>query len=185
MSQAAREKYARKHEGEDLRRAFERLDVDGDKRIGFKDLAETFKKLGHKVKKLDIEDMIWEVDEDCDKAVSWKEFEQMFHRVRSDTTGYEPRRLFNVVEFMMNDKDESGTVSMEEAMNVLYMRNGKDMLDEQVKEIFGEVDIDDDKQLSLTEFLTSLQEQQVREFRSKGPYKPPPPGKNAPKAAAK
>jgi hypothetical protein len=43
--------------------------------------------------------------------------------------GYEPRRLYNVVEFMMNDKDDSGTVSAEEAMQILYMRFGRTLLD--------------------------------------------------------
>jgi calmodulin len=43
--------------------------------------------------------------------------------------GYEPRRLNNVVEFMMNDKDDSGTVSAEEAMQILYMRFGRTLLD--------------------------------------------------------
>lgn len=74
--------------------------------------------------------MIWEVDEDCDQCVSWQEFQSMYRRCRNDTTGYEPRRLFNVVEFVMNDKDDSGTVSVEEAMSVLYLRYGKGVLDE-------------------------------------------------------
>jgi hypothetical protein len=78
----------------------------------------------------DVQDMIWEVDEDCDQCVSWQEFQSMYRRCRNDTTGYEPRRLFNVVEFVMNDKDDSGTVSVEEAMSVLYLRYGKGVLDE-------------------------------------------------------
>jgi hypothetical protein len=31
--------------------------------------------------------MIWEVDEDCDRAVKWPEFQQMYHRCRHDKTG--------------------------------------------------------------------------------------------------
>ena len=41
-------------------------------------------KLKYKAKRNEIEDMIWEVDEDCDKAVSWDEFQLMFHRCRID-----------------------------------------------------------------------------------------------------
>ena len=44
-------------------------------------------------------------------------------------TGYEPRRLFNVVEFLMNDKDANGTVSVEEAMQILFLRSGRGLLD--------------------------------------------------------
>jgi hypothetical protein len=32
--------------------------------------------------------------------------------------GFEPRRLFNVVQFLMNDKEGKGTVSLEETMQV-------------------------------------------------------------------
>eukprot|EP00898_Chlorokybus_atmophyticus_P002172 jgi/Chlat1/2956/Chrsp2S08911 len=161
MSQAARERFARKNEAEDLRRAFDRLDTKGDGKIDAAELAEVFSKLGHKTKKGDIEDMIWEVDEDCDKVVTWVEFQQMYNRCRNDKTGYEPRRLFNVVEFMMNDKDSSGTVSAEEAMQILYMRFGRNLLDSQLEEIFGTADTNAGKDLSLTEFLHSLNLSQV------------------------
>ena len=39
-------------------------------------------------------------------------------RGRDDKTGYEPRGLFNVVEFVMNDKEGVGYISLEEAMQV-------------------------------------------------------------------
>jgi calmodulin len=35
--------------------------------------------------------------------VDWEEFKVMFYRVRKDKSGWEPRRLFAVVEFMMHD----------------------------------------------------------------------------------
>ena len=44
-------------------------------------------------------------------------------------SGYEPRRLYNVVEFLMNDKDDSGAVSVEEVMGILYLRYGRQLLD--------------------------------------------------------
>ena len=95
--------------------------------------------------------MIWEIDDDCDKCVNWHEFQAMFYRCRGDKTGafvagvvstfsefscylllnigYEPRRFFNVVEFLLNDKDDSGSVSLEEATQILYLRFGKYSLD--------------------------------------------------------
>ena len=44
-------------------------------------------------------------------------------------SGYEPRRLFNIVEFIMNDRDGSGSVSVEEATQILYLRFGNGLLD--------------------------------------------------------
>ena len=43
--------------------------------------------------------------------------------------GYEPRRLYNVAEFLMNDKDGNGNVSVEEVMQILFLRYGRQLLD--------------------------------------------------------
>lgn len=78
-------------------------------------------------------------------------------------TGYEPRRLFNVVEFVMNDKDGSGEVSLEEAMQIMYLRYGRSLLDSQLEEIFGTSDLNSGITLSLTDFLRSLHANQVKQ----------------------
>lgn len=71
-SPEARERFARKNEAEDLRRAFDFLDKKKDGVIDEDDLNQVFMSLGHKTKKGEIADMIWEVDEDCDNALNWK-----------------------------------------------------------------------------------------------------------------
>ena len=78
----------------------------------------------------------------------------------------------------MNDKDDSGSVSVEEAMQILYLRYGKGMLDQQLNEIFGTSDTNSGKDLTLSEFLHSLNMSQIKQLRSKvtaKTYKPPPP----------
>ena len=35
----------------------------------------------------EIDDMIWEVDEDCDQAVNWPEFQAMYFRCNNDQAG--------------------------------------------------------------------------------------------------
>ena len=37
----------------------------------------------------EIEDMIWEVDEDCDQGLNWSEFQAMYHRCNNDKTGWQ------------------------------------------------------------------------------------------------
>ena len=88
-----RDEYNEGKELESLRRAFERLDKKGDMKIDADELAEYLKFLGHKIKRAEVEDMIWEVDEDCDKCVGWEEFKAMFYAVRNDKSGWEPRRM--------------------------------------------------------------------------------------------
>ena len=84
-----------------------------DGRIDADEVEQVFKQLGHKCKRVssrwsgarrllcqrlgrvhdnvapqaDIDDMIWEVDDDCDKGVTWSEFQAMFSRCRNDKTG--------------------------------------------------------------------------------------------------
>jgi hypothetical protein len=67
--------------------------------------------LGEKPTKTEVELMIWEVDDDLDGFVSFKEFEKMYKRCINDESSLEPRKLFNLVVFLMflgidNNKDE-------------------------------------------------------------------------------
>ena len=130
----SREKQRAEHneqkEIESLKRVFDQLDTNKDNKIDFDELNDQLIKLDYRAKRVEVEDMIWEVDEDCDHCVSWEEFKLMFSRCRSDRTGLEPRKLFNVVEFMMHDKDSSGTIDMDECMEILFRRFGKDQLEE-------------------------------------------------------
>ena len=67
--------------------------------------------LGSPQSKQEVKLMVWEVDEDLDGYVSREEFEIMYKRCVSDKTGLEPRKLFNLVQFMMYDKTNSGKVT--------------------------------------------------------------------------
>ena len=159
-----REDQRREHneakELESLRRVFEQVDKNKDGKIDFKELDEQLVKLDYRAKRVEVEDMIWEVDEDCDHMVSWEEFKLMFHRCRSDKTGLEPRKLFNVVEFMMHDKDSSGTIDMDECMEILFRRFGKDQLEARVND-FMTHDINSDKEISFSEFLVMDQKNDI------------------------
>lgn len=147
-----RTEYNEAQELENLQRVFDRLDKKCDKKVDADELAEYLKHVGHKCKKNEVEDMIWEVDEDCDRCISWDEFKSMWFRARNDKTGWEPRKLFNLVEFMMHDKDCSGQIDMDECMEILFRRFGKDALENRVNE-FMVNDENNDDLISFSEFL--------------------------------
>ena len=68
----------------------------------------------------------------------------------------------------MNDKDSSGKVSVEEVMQILFLRYGRQLLDSQLEEIFGTSDTNSGtRDLSLTEFLASLNTSQSKQLRAK------------------
>lgn len=52
--------------------------------------------LGLKLLRSEVALYIWEVDDDLDGYISKDEFEIMYKRCVSDTTGLEPRKLYNL-----------------------------------------------------------------------------------------
>lgn len=90
--------------------------------------------------------------------------------------GREPYGLFNVVQFVINDKDGRGHVALEEAMQLMYLRYGRAELDQHLEEIFGTSDLNSGKTLTLSEFLHSLHISQVKQLTTRvtaKTYKPP------------
>ena len=53
-----------------------------------------------------------------------------------------------MVQFVMNDKDSKGHVSLENAMQIMYLRYGRQALDAQLEEIFGTSDLNSGERAS-------------------------------------
>jgi len=64
----------------------------------------------------------------------------MYKRCISDDQGLEPRKLFNLVYFLMFKPDFTGTVTEEDTLELLFVRYGRDKLDEEIAAIFGKDD---------------------------------------------
>jgi len=118
---------------ESLRRTFKRIDKNNDGSVDTLELIKELEFLGYKVTEKEAALLIWEVDDDNDGCVNWDEFRIMFYRVRDDQTGCEPRNLFNVVDFLMLDKNHSGSVDMDECVTLLWQRFGRDLVEEHLR----------------------------------------------------
>jgi calmodulin len=120
-----------------LRAVFDRLDKNGDGKVDKVELAYRLRKLGHPdTSRSDVEEMIWEVDERGDGVIDWEEFKLMYIRCKNDKSGLEPRKLYNVVEFMFFDKDESCRMSVEECITLLRERYSVDLIPSLLREHF-------------------------------------------------
>ena len=108
-----------------------------DKKISVSDVKEMLKQLGAKVTRQDVEEIVWEVDEDLDQHLSWKEFKLMFTRNIKDKSGLEPNRMYNLTQFLIYDHNENGMVSVDETMNMLYTRYGRANMEQKLKQLFG------------------------------------------------
>jgi len=132
---------------DEIDKELEALKTKSDMKVCANDVAEMFKFLNFKATKKEIDEMIWEVDEDLDSFVNWSEFRLMFNRNVIDQTGLEPNRLvgkshhfsctpciliyqlsfpfvqqYNLAQFLIYDKNRNGLVSVDETMNLLYAR---------------------------------------------------------------
>jgi Ca2+-binding EF-hand superfamily protein len=113
------------------------LDKIEDKKISVDDVHAILTTLKYKVTRKEVEEYVWEVDEDLDHCISWSEMKLMYNRNLKDRTGLEPNRIFNVTQFLIYDKNENNKVSVDETMNMLYARYGRTKMEVKLKELFG------------------------------------------------
>lgn len=64
----------------------------------------------------------------------------MYKRCIFDKTGLEPKQLFYLVEFLMYDKQERNLITVEDTLELLYVKTknyGKSTWKEEIESIFG------------------------------------------------
>ena len=96
-----------------------------------------------------------QVDEDGNGWIDWENFVQLYIRCQKDKTGKEPTRLYNLIEFMICDKDGGGTMSEDECMEILYHRFGKEVMKDMTDKLFKRQTVDGQSiEFAYSEFLT-------------------------------
>ena len=118
---------------QDLRYVFEMIDATtSDGVVDAEDIAVILGRLNYETAEGEVDDLIWEVDDDRDGGLNWAEFSSLYERARADDggdhSGYEPRRLFSLIEFLMFDLDADGFVTENEAIELFYRRYGREVL---------------------------------------------------------
>ena len=81
---------------EELNKQKAYLENKPDKKISCNDVMEKLKLLNQKVTRKDVEEMIWEVDENLDGCLDWTEFRLIFNRNILDRTGLEPSSMVSL-----------------------------------------------------------------------------------------
>ena len=139
-------------------------------RFGWQEVYQILKELGSPMSKQDVQLMIWEVDEDLDTYVSKEEFEIMYKRCVSDKTGLEPRKLFNLVQFMMFDKGNLKSITVEDTLELIYVRYGMDTLEKEIQALFGTDEKQPDgteKRITFAQYLEQINAKNIQKRKKK------------------
>ena len=113
------------------------------KKFSFKALRKTIRNLCDEYAKDEIEQMIWEVDENSDGYVSEKEFTDMYKKCIVDDKEEEAKKLFYLVQFLMYDKENKHYITVEDTLEILCARNQAQM-DANIDAIF-DIEVKDPK----------------------------------------
>ena len=92
------------------------------KRFSKKALRKVIRTLCEEFAKDELEGMIWEADDNLDGYVSEKEFINMYKKCISDDKEEEGKKLFYLIQFLMYDKDEKHTITVEDTLEILCAR---------------------------------------------------------------
>ncbi len=93
------------------------------KKFSKKALRKVIRTLCDEFAKDELDNMIWEVDENLDGYVSEKEFENMYKKCITDEKEEEGKKLFYLVQFLMYDKDGKHEITVEDTLEILCARN--------------------------------------------------------------
>jgi len=161
-----------KEEQERLKKCLQDIKTLDPQHIRIQDTAAAFKSLGKKASKREIMDMMWEVDEKLDNVIDWEEFRLMFARNIHDTTGLEPSSFYHMVQFMIYDRDNNGKVSIDETMNMLYARVGREKMESTISKLFGDGDGSVVKEeghqggeINFTRYCQVVEKEQMKSFQ--------------------
>ena len=74
--------------------------------------------------------------------------------------------MFNLVQFLMYDKTFKGRVTVEETLQILFVRYGRESLDEEITAIFGEDEKNADgseKEITFGEYVDKINQRALKE----------------------
>ena len=93
------------------------------KKFSQKALRKVIRTLCNEFAKDELDNMIWEVDENLDGYVSETEFENMYKKCITDEKEEEGKKLFYLTQFLMYDKDEKHEITVEDTLEILCARH--------------------------------------------------------------
>ena len=134
-----------------LKEAFALYDKNADGQITTDELEKFFGNMGDKLNKIEIQDMINEVDLEGNGTINFESFKALMERKLRDEDIEE-----EVIEtFKKFDQDKNGLIGPEEIFNLLQSF-GQDITINEAEEMLNNVDLDGDGYVNYQEFVKML-----------------------------
>ena len=147
------------------------------KKFSQKALRKIIRKLCNEFAKDELDNMIWEVDENLDGYVSEKEFENMYKKCITDENEEEGKKLFYLTQFLMYDKDEKHEICVEDTLEILCARH-QNNVDQALDAIFDIEKIENGKKkkikretISFLEYAQRMHELSMKKRNEISNYK--------------
>ena len=137
-SQANKKSYKNKDEEDEEKKEKK----PAKKKFSQKALRKVIRKLCNEFAKDELDNMIWEVDENLDGYVSEEEFENMYKKCITDENEEEGKKLFYLTQFLMYDKDEKHEICVEDTLEILCARH-QNNVDQALDAIFDIEKVDE------------------------------------------
>jgi calmodulin len=112
------------------------------KKFSQKALRKIIRQLCNEFAKDELDNMIWEVDENLDGYVSEDEFENMYKKCITDENEEESKKLFYLTQFLMYDKDQKHEITVEDTLEILCARH-QNNVDQALDAIFDIEKVDE------------------------------------------
>ena len=112
------------------------------KKFSQKALRKIIRKLCNEFAKDELDNMIWEVDENLDGYISEDEFENMYKKCITDENEEESQKLFYLTQFLMYDKDQKHEITVEDTLEILCARH-QNNVDQALDAIFDIEKVDE------------------------------------------
>lgn len=107
------------------------------RKFSVKALRKTIRNLCDEYAKDELEQMIWDVDDNMDGYISEKEFEKMYKKCIVDENEEDPKKLFYLIQFLMYDKEDKNYITIEDTLEILCVRHPNN-IDGAINNIFNE-----------------------------------------------
>ncbi|CXI89493.1 calmodulin-like protein [Plasmodium berghei] len=155
-------------EKKNLQRVFKMMDKDNTGKISSCNLHDILHKYNYKISKSEVERMIWEFDENMDNCLDYDEIYFLYLRCVNDKKKQIPSDLYNIIQFFMFDYEMNGYITVEKTLQILYVRFGREKMDLEVQDIFGDKYEDKsgvEKQICLKEYLDN-EKNRIQKYRN-------------------